>query len=132
MISTDFIFRQQENLVDNQKCQAGFRPLCNKIPLYRNRAFLIFGSSLPGKKELKSYLKPSLKLCLMSMLWQLYKLWGKSTFLAPALPSYHFCTLLLIIPVLENAGMALLIIHSLISWLASVPYSQIWFLECLF
>jgi hypothetical protein len=32
MFSTNFIFRQQENLVDNQKCQAGFRPLCNKIP----------------------------------------------------------------------------------------------------
>ena len=31
MFSADFIFRQQENLVDNQKCQAGFRPLCNKI-----------------------------------------------------------------------------------------------------
>ena len=31
MFSTDFIFRQQENLVDNQKYQAGFRPLCNKI-----------------------------------------------------------------------------------------------------
>ena len=31
MFSTDFNFRQQENLVDNQKCQAGFRPLCNKI-----------------------------------------------------------------------------------------------------
>ena len=24
MFSTDFIFRQQENLVDNQKCHAGF------------------------------------------------------------------------------------------------------------
>ena len=24
-------FRQQENLVDNQKCQAEFRPLCNRI-----------------------------------------------------------------------------------------------------
>ena len=24
MFSTDFIFRQQENLVDNQKCEAGF------------------------------------------------------------------------------------------------------------
>ena len=34
MFSTDFIFRQQENLVDNQKCQAGFRPLCNKILLW--------------------------------------------------------------------------------------------------
>ena len=32
MFSTDFIFRQQENLVDNQKCQAGFRLLRNKIP----------------------------------------------------------------------------------------------------
>ena len=31
MFSTDFIFRQQENLVDNKKCQAEFRPLCNKI-----------------------------------------------------------------------------------------------------
>ena len=31
MFSTDFIFRQKENLVDNQKCKAGFRPLCNKI-----------------------------------------------------------------------------------------------------
>ena len=31
MFSTDFIFRQQENLVDNQKSQAGFRPLRNKI-----------------------------------------------------------------------------------------------------
>ena len=36
MFSTDFIFRQQENLVDNQKCQAGFRPLCNKILLLCN------------------------------------------------------------------------------------------------
>ena len=33
MFSPDFIFRQQENLVDNQKCQAGFRPLGNKILL---------------------------------------------------------------------------------------------------
>jgi hypothetical protein len=33
MFSTEFIFRQKENIVDNQKCQAGFRPLCNKIPL---------------------------------------------------------------------------------------------------
>ena len=33
MFSTDFIFRQQENLVDNQKSQAGFRPLRNKILL---------------------------------------------------------------------------------------------------
>ena len=31
MFSTDVIFRQQANLVDNQKCQAGFRQLCNKI-----------------------------------------------------------------------------------------------------
>ena len=30
MFSTDFIFRQQENLVDNQKSQAGYRPLRNK------------------------------------------------------------------------------------------------------
>ena len=31
MFSTDFIVRQQENLVDNQICQAGFRPLYIKI-----------------------------------------------------------------------------------------------------
>ena len=31
MFSTDFIFRQQESLVDNQKCQAEFRQLYNKI-----------------------------------------------------------------------------------------------------
>ena len=34
MFSTDF-FRQQENLVDNQKCQAGFRRLSNKILLLK-------------------------------------------------------------------------------------------------
>ena len=34
MFSTDFMFRQQENLVDNQKCQAGFWPLCNKIAFF--------------------------------------------------------------------------------------------------
>ena len=32
LFSTDFIFRQQENLADNQKCQAGIRPLRKKIP----------------------------------------------------------------------------------------------------
>ena len=37
MFSTDFVFRQQENLVDNQKCQAGLRPLCNKILLFSGR-----------------------------------------------------------------------------------------------
>ena len=37
MFSTDFIFRQQENLVDKQKCQAGFRPLCNKILFFKDR-----------------------------------------------------------------------------------------------
>ena len=36
MFSTDFIFRQQENLVDNQKCWAGFRLLCNKILFLRS------------------------------------------------------------------------------------------------
>ena len=25
MFATDFIFKQQDNLFDNQKCQAGFR-----------------------------------------------------------------------------------------------------------
>ena len=40
MFLTDFIFRQQENLVDNQKCQAGFRPLCNKILLLVHNYFV--------------------------------------------------------------------------------------------
>ena len=34
--SANFIFRQQENLVDNQKCQAGFRPLCKFVLQARN------------------------------------------------------------------------------------------------
>ena len=47
MFSTDFIFRQQENLVDNQKSQAGFRPLRNKIPLpLGNSTKLVFWSIL--------------------------------------------------------------------------------------
>ena len=46
MFSTDFIFRQQENLVDNQKCQAGFRTLCNKIlfNVLENRPWRLFNS----------------------------------------------------------------------------------------
>ena len=47
MFSTDFIFRQQENLVDNQKSQAGYRPLRNKILFYKAfhelKLFLIIG-----------------------------------------------------------------------------------------
>jgi hypothetical protein len=31
MFSTYFIIKEQENLVDNKKCQAGFRPQGNKI-----------------------------------------------------------------------------------------------------
>ena len=31
MFSTDFIFRQQENLVENQKCQAAMQQ--NTIPI---------------------------------------------------------------------------------------------------
>ena len=42
MFSTDFIFRQQENFVDNQKCQAGFRLLCKKILKPIKFIFLIF------------------------------------------------------------------------------------------
>ena len=42
VFSTDFIFRQQENLVDNQKCQAEFRPLCNKILILLVVRHLIF------------------------------------------------------------------------------------------
>ena len=53
MFSTDFIFRQQENLVDNQKCQAGFRPLCNKILLFASMQKLRVGifSHLPMSND---------------------------------------------------------------------------------
>ena len=43
MFSTDFILRQQENLVDNYQCQAGFRPLLmqqNTISTYHIYPFL--------------------------------------------------------------------------------------------
>ena len=40
MFSTDFIFRQQENFVDNKKCQARFKKLCNKILLYNRKSFV--------------------------------------------------------------------------------------------
>ena len=46
MFSTDFIFRQQENFVDNQKYQAGFRPLCTVFPIVqkcpKNRSNAIY------------------------------------------------------------------------------------------
>ena len=48
MFSTDFIFRQQENLVDNQKCQAGFRPLCNKILLSEHFAQICTHGNKPS------------------------------------------------------------------------------------
>ena len=50
MFSTDFIFRQQENLVDNQKCQTGFRSLCNKILLIM-RATMIARVALHDVKK---------------------------------------------------------------------------------
>ena len=45
MFSTYFIFRQKENLVEDQKSQAGFRPLCNKILLF-NAFGIIFSQGL--------------------------------------------------------------------------------------
>ena len=73
MFSTDFIFRQQENLVDNQKCQAGFRPLCNKTLITHSKEFsgnqgkhqnfhpsiltYKFGLILIGMKQKKFFLK---------------------------------------------------------------------------
>ena len=61
MFSTNFIFRQQENLVDNQKCQAGFRPLCNKILFLLNLDFcgsLNFLNSKPVHFTIKTKVKP--------------------------------------------------------------------------
>ena len=51
MFSTAFIFRQQENLVDNKKCQAGFKPLCNKIPIPILMIFDGFWSKLGPKPK---------------------------------------------------------------------------------
>ena len=57
MFSTHFIFRQQEHLVENQKCQAGFRPLCNKILLFilkivtEINLFIFQDTPLDGAKE---------------------------------------------------------------------------------
>ena len=62
MFSTDFIFRQQENLVDNQKYQAGFRPLCNKILLSANDFYMVFfeiGHSASARKETDRVARPS-------------------------------------------------------------------------
>ena len=53
MFSTDFIFRQQENLVDNQKCCAGFRPLCNKILLLHFIKGALHSSSLEKRDSEK-------------------------------------------------------------------------------
>ena len=52
MFSTDFIFRQQENLVDNQKYQAGFRPLCNEILLLKENSVIIVSSQKFGPNKL--------------------------------------------------------------------------------
>ena len=58
MFSTYFIFRQLENLVDNQKCQAGFRPLCNKIlfsPNKKESTTFTFFKKNPTKTGLHLY-----------------------------------------------------------------------------
>ena len=55
MFSTDFIFRQQENLVDNQKCQAGFRLLCNKI------LFLLVKRQKKVNRTKKAELRPKFR-----------------------------------------------------------------------
>ena len=55
MFSTDFIFRQQENLVDNQKSQAGFRPLRNKI-LFPLSFYDLLAKILVIKKNSSNYL----------------------------------------------------------------------------
>jgi hypothetical protein len=48
MFSTDFIFRQQENLVENKKCHAGFRPLCPLCNIILLSNYHISGYSFCG------------------------------------------------------------------------------------
>ena len=60
MFSTDFIFRQQENLVDNQKCQAGFRPQQNTIAtscIYSDlrRCLLLYNTTIFRDKILANF-----------------------------------------------------------------------------
>ena len=57
MFSTDFIFRQQENLVDNQKCQSGFRPLCNKILFFIENKNAIKLEFFPGRCHSRVFIK---------------------------------------------------------------------------
>ena len=55
MFSTDFIFRQQENLIDIQKCQAGFRPLCNKILFLTLRFLTVSKTKLEDLMKIGMY-----------------------------------------------------------------------------
>ena len=55
MFSTDFIFRQQENLVDNQKCLAGFRPLCNKTLFLK---FIVISMRYKTSMRIDKYFGP--------------------------------------------------------------------------
>ena len=73
MFSTDFIFRKQENLVDNQKCQAGFRPLCNKIlflPSYNSVSHHMKIITLPYDfDDLNTELETLQLLLIRAMVW---------------------------------------------------------------
>ena len=62
MIS-DFIFRQQENLVDNQKCQAGFSPLRNKIAFIPNIIEFYKLSREAGSEVPITYIPCVLQIC---------------------------------------------------------------------
>ena len=74
MFSTDFIFRQKENLVDNQKCQAGFRfpllldlgTLLNivlTIPIRDNDSFLWVTNISVWLSSMRMYWVASTKPC---------------------------------------------------------------------
>ena len=74
MFSTDFIFKQKENLVDNQKCQAGFRfpllldlgTLLNivlTIPIRDNDSFLWVTNISVWLSSMRMYWVTSTKPC---------------------------------------------------------------------
>ena len=81
MFSTDFIFRQQENLVDNQKCQAGFKPLCNKIlMIYFSTSNLRSGLQYSSKNVLNN--KNILKLFISMTVLMFERFGNASLFIA--------------------------------------------------
>ena len=96
MFSTDFIFRQQENLVDNQKFQAGFRPLCNKILMQSRKKgaksllskYIYCGSPVEGRAS-NNTVENSIKIWLFNWYACLLFVFSCKTFLVQFIALQH-------------------------------------------